>query len=116
MKRRDLLTNEEFTPSRINQKFASAKNRILYYNKLANEFRHSVAYINKPLNNNIKILNKLMKGKKEAMFHKQFLIGKDFSMGVHSHLIKYDNKNHFALHKYIILPMPDEQIKIISND
>jgi hypothetical protein len=116
MKRQDLLTKEEFIPSRINQKFAKAQNRIKFYNDRANEFRHSISYISKPLYTNIKILNALMKGKKEAAFHKQFLLGKGFSIGLHTHLELYENKNQFAIHKYIILPMANEQIKIITND
>ena len=114
MKRQDLLTNEDFVPSRINQKFAKAENRIKYYNDKANEFRHSIAYLNKPILLNIRILNELMKSKKEATFHKQFLLGKGFSMGVYTHIEQYDNKNHFAIHKYIILSLANEQIKIVN--
>jgi hypothetical protein len=115
MKRQDLLTNEEFVPSRINQKFAKAQNRIKFYNDRANEFRHSIAYISKPLYTNIKILNELMRGKKEATFHKQYLLGKGFTIGLNTHIEQYDNKNLFAIHKYIILPLANEQIKIITN-
>lgn len=115
MKRQDLLTKEEFIPSRINQKFAKPQNRIKYYNDKANEFRHSIAYINKPLNLNIKILNDLMKGQGEAIYHKQYLLGKGYSMGIYTHIEQYDGKNQFAIHKYIIIPLPNEQIKIIKQ-
>ena len=114
MKRQDLLTNEDFVPSRINQKFAKAENRIKYYNDKANEFRHSIAYLSKPIQHNIRILSELMKGKKEASFHKQFLLGKGFSIGVYTHIEQYDGKNQFAIHTYIILPLANEQIKIIN--
>lgn len=114
MKRQDLLTNEEFIPLRINQKFAKAKNRIKFYNDKANEFRHSIAYINKPLHLNIRILNELMRGRKEATFHKQFLLGKGYSMGSYSHVEHYENKKQFAVHKYILLFLDNEQIKIIN--
>jgi len=114
MKRQDLLTNEEFIPLRINQKFAKAKNRIKYYNDKANEFRHSIAYISKPLNLNIRILNELMGGRKEATFHKQFLLGKGFSWGTYTHIEEYENKKQFAVHKYILLFLDNEQIKIIN--
>ena len=114
MKRQDLLTNEDFVPSRINQKLAKAENRIKYYNDKANEFRHSIAYLSKPIQQNIRILNELMKGKKDAAFHKQFLLGKGFSMGVYTHIEQYDSKNQFAIHTYIILPVANEQIKIIN--
>jgi hypothetical protein len=114
MKKQDLLTYEDFVPARINQKFAKAENRIKYYNNKANEFRHSIAYINKPLHLNIRILNELMQGKKEAIFHLQFLYGKGFSTGSYTHIEQYNSKKQFAIHKYILLFLADEQVKIIT--
>ena len=72
MKSIDLLTNEEFIPKRINQRFANSENRIKYYNNKANELRHYLSYINKPLNQNFKIISQLMENKTEAIFHKEF--------------------------------------------
>jgi hypothetical protein len=115
MKRKDLLTNEEFIPTRINQKFARAQNRIKYYNDKANEFRHSISYLYKPLQRNIMILNELMQGKEDGVFHKQFLIGKGYSLGINTHVENYENKNQFAVHKYIILVLANEEIKIIKS-
>jgi very-short-patch-repair endonuclease len=115
MTRKDLLTGEQFLPKRINQKFTSANNRITYHNKKANELRQSVAYINKPLHTNIRILNEIMKGKKDSIFHKQFLLGKGFSVGVHTHIVEFDGKNHYAIYNYIIISLGNEQIKIINN-
>ena len=114
MKRQDLLTKEEFIPSRINQKFAVAKNRIKYHNNKANEFRHSIAYFKKPLVKNIKILDEIMNGKKEIEIHKQFLLGKGYSFGINSHVERFENKNHFAIHRYMVIPMPNEQLKIVK--
>jgi hypothetical protein len=115
MKRQDLLTKEEFVPSRINQKFARPENRIKYYNDKAKQFRHSVSYINKPLHLNIKILRELMFGKKEATFHKQFLIGKGFSFGVLTHVKEYEGMNLYSVYNYTVITMANEQIKIIYN-
>ena len=95
MIRNDLLTNEEFIPTRNNQKFACPENRIKYHNIKANEFRHSIAYFKKPLVKNIKILDEIMNGKKEIEIHKQFLLGKGYSFGINSHVERFENKNHF---------------------
>lgn len=116
MIRKDLLTGEEFVPQRINQVFANSANRIAYHNKKANELRHSAAFINKPLHVNLRILNELMKGKKEKSFHKQFLMGNGFSFFVHNHLSPYEGKNHFAVYHYTIVNLGNDQIKIIKND
>ncbi len=116
MIRKDLLTGEPFVAKRINQVFANSRNRIAYHNKRANELRHSAALINKPLHVNLRILNELMKGKKEKTFHKQFLLGKGFSFSVHNHVNFYEGKNHYAIYQYTIVNLGNEQIKIIKND
>ncbi len=112
----DKYTGEEFVKKRINQVFAKAQNRIAYYNKKANNLRHSVSYINKPLHTNLRILNELLENKQEATFHKQFLEGKGFSFSVHTHLELYEEKNQFAIYKYIILNPTHNYIKIIKQE
>jgi hypothetical protein len=118
MRRTDPLTNENFIAKRINQRFAKAANRIKFYNIKAKEFRHSTSYINKPLNSNIKILQELMVNKDEAIYHKQYLLGRGYSIGIHSHVENYQGKNQFAIHNFILMPLENEQIKIIryKND
>lgn len=111
---KDLLTKEEFEPKRINQKFANAANRIKYYNNKANRLRHSAAYINKPLLNNLRILNGLFEKKGELTFHIQYLKGKGFSFGVHTHYQELDGKKYVAIYDYVILPLEKEQIKIVK--
>jgi len=116
MIRKDLLTGETFSPQRINQVFANSTNRIAYHNKKANELRHSSAFINKPLHLNHRICNEIMKEKKEAVFHKQFLLGKGFNFTVHNHVNVHDGKNHYAIFQYTIANLGNDQIKIIKND
>ena len=116
MTRKDLLTGEAFLPKRINQKFTNAKNRITYHNKKANELRQSVSYINKPLHINVRILNEIMKSKKEATFHKQYLLGKGFSVNVHTHFEEFNGVSQFAIYQYIIVRGENQNIKIIRND
>lgn len=114
--RKDLLTQESFYPKRINQKFANSANRIKYYNDKANRLRHSLAYINKPLHNNIKILNELMNDCMELRVHKEFLKGKGFSFNVHTHYTKIDTKRQYSIFKYTIVFDAPEHIIIIKND
>lgn len=112
---KDLLTNEDFEPKRITQKFVEAKNRIKYHNNKAKEFRDSIAKINKPLIKNIKILNELMQDKEELTFHEQFLLGKGYEFGIYSHIEFYDNKNVPAIHHFILIRQPNNFIEIIKN-
>lgn len=116
MTRKDLWTGAIFSPKRINQVFEKPANRVAYHNKKANELRHSLAYINKPLHLNLRICNELMKGKKEVVFHKQFLLGKGFNFSVYNHINVHDGKNHYAIYQYTVINLGNELIKIIKND
>jgi hypothetical protein len=111
----DLLTGEKFIPARANQNFASAANRIKYYNQKANETRHKAAFVNKPLHANFLILNNIMGTLKEKVFHKQFLLGKGFSFGVNTHCEVLGSEKHFAIYHYIMIPLQGDQIKIIRK-
>jgi hypothetical protein len=112
----DKYTGEEFVKKRINQVFARPKNRIAFHNKKANDLRRSLLYINQPLNANVRILNNLMKDKKEQTFHKQYLYGKGFDFRVLTHYVTYNDKSENAIYGYIVIRINDEKIKIIKND
>ena len=116
MTRKDLLTNEDFVPSRINQKFASPINRIKYHNQRANALRHSSAFVNKPLMTNLRILNELLIDNFEKVFHKEFLKGKGFNFGVCTHINDTDNKNRFCYYQYTLINGLNDTIKIIKNN
>lgn len=113
--RKDLLTGEMFVPTRINQKFARPENRIIYYNNKANEMRHKKAFVNKPLHQNLRILEDIMQSKKEGKFHKQFLLGKGFNFGVHTHITEYQGKDRYAMYSFVIIPLSNDQIQIINR-
>ena len=114
--RKDLLTGETFVPQRINQRFVCPENRIIYYNDKANKIRHHLSVINKPLLAQWRILTELLSGKPEAVFNKQFLLGKGISFELFTNYDKYDGKTVNAIYEYIIIKLNDEQIKIIKND
>jgi hypothetical protein len=116
MTKKDLLTGEEFIPKRINQVFAKPANRIAYHNGKAADLRHSSSYLDKPLKTNLKILNALMSGSKEEIFHKQFLMGKGFSFEVYNNVQKMDGNLYYSIYSYAIIPMGKDQIKILKND
>lgn len=115
MTKTDLLTGQKFEARRINQNFATPENRIKFYNQKANNLRHINSYVNKPLHANICILNELLAGKNEATFHKQFLSGKGFSFGVHTHYIEHNKITRIAIYQYIIIPLENDQIKILRK-
>ncbi|ANE53146.1 hypothetical protein [Flavisolibacter tropicus] len=115
MQQTDLLTGEKFLAKRRNQRFSSASNRIKYHNNRASQLRLEKSSINRPLHVNYNILSELMKGKKEAIFHKQYLLGKGFDFGVSTHIDTYNGNRYHATYCYIIVPCEKEQFKIVRR-
>ena len=110
-----MLTGEEFETNRSNQNFIKAQNRVEYYNRKARDLRQRKAYIDKPLHKNHLLLEELMEDKNEAVFHKQFHLGKGLSFNIHTHYETYMGNYHRAIYQYIIVQMENEQIKIIKK-
>jgi hypothetical protein len=110
MKRSDLLTGEVFYPIRITQKFACADNRIKYHNQKANKLRHSVMFVNSPLQKNLRILNEIMEGKEKGMFHKQFLLGKGYSFDVLTHYDDFESKRIACIYHYSVRVGENENV------
>ncbi|MBK7110274.1 MAG: hypothetical protein IPH61_14430 [Bacteroidetes bacterium] len=111
----DPFTNETFLATRSNQVFANDQNRIKFNNLKAKEFRNKRSFVDKPLHTNIRILNELMGGKTEVELHKQFLLGKGYSFEVFTHYIEINKKQYHALYEYAIIPLANEQIKIVKK-
>ena len=112
--RKDLLTGEEFVPSRCTQKFARPENRIKYHNMKANELRKRKEFVDKHLHRNFNILEVVMKDEYQKDFHKQFLIGKGLEFGVLTHYQPYDGKKFPAIYHFLIIKLDDDQIRIIN--
>lgn len=111
----DPLTGEIFIAFRANQVFATDENRIRFNNLKAKKLRESKSEIDKPLLINYRILNELMAGKKEEVFHKQFLLGKGYNFSVLTHNELINGKPHIAIYNFILAPVDGEKIKIIRK-
>ena len=111
----DPLTGQVFIASRSNQVFASDENRIRYKNLKTKEIRESKSRIDKPLLNNFRILNDLMAGKDEEVFHKQFLLGRGYSFLVLTHYEEHNDNKYIAVYNFILMPLEGDKIKIIRK-
>ena len=112
--KRDLLTNEPFEPTRSTMNFINSSNRIKYYNLKAKQEREAIAYIQKPLIRNKRILDSLMKNKEVLLIHPEYLKGCQFDFNVLSSLVKYNGENKTAIFEYIIL-RENDKIKIVKQ-
>ncbi len=103
-----LYTGEDFTPRRTNQKFANAKNRMDYHNDRIKKLKKAMASIDAKQQKNYFILLKLMDGRKEASFHKQFLLGKGYSFEVLTHYVVLNGLNRQAIYDFLIYEKDDK--------
>lgn len=111
----DLYTGEHFFPSRSNQLFATEENRIKYNNLKAKELRNKRSFVDKPLHTNLRILNELMAAKTEIVLHRQFLLGKGYTVDVFTHYEEVNGKDHHAVYEFVIIPLQNEQVKILRK-
>ena len=115
-KRLCLHSNQEFSPSRSNQKFANKECRINYHNDKNNAIRKKTAYINVPLMKNYKILSELLADKSEGVYHAQFLIGKDFSFSVFTNLKEYKDGIAYAVFEFWYYKVDAFNYKVKKHD
>ena len=107
--RKDPYTGETFQIKRRNQRFATRQNRIDFNNEKAAVIRDIKAPFNSPLHKNLLILLELMQGKKEATFHKQFLLGRGFSFQNMTNSDEYNGEYVFAAYGYLWLQVVNDK-------
>ena len=113
--KKDPLTGEAFTPKRLNQRFASATNRKKFNNQQANALRKKRAIFYGPLNKNHLLLIKLMKGKNEASYSKEFLKGYGVDLNVFNHIVSIDNIGHHAIFEFVLIILSNTTVKILRD-
>lgn len=101
--KKDPLTGEAFTPKRLNQKFASASNRIRYNNEQSNDLRKKRAIIYGPLNQTHRLIIKLMDGKNNGNFTYDFLEGYGLQFNSYSHTEIIDGNRYNCIFEFVII-------------
>jgi hypothetical protein len=110
----DLLTQEEFTKQRSNQKFASSKNRIRYNNLKARKKRITKGPIDRTLDQNRTILSRILGDKTEIVVSKYFLLGAGFCFAYYSFNNVVDGINYSGIYEFEIGKISDDKYKIIK--
>ena len=113
--RKDPLTGEYFTPSRNNQLFASRKNQIRFNNNKANAKRKCKSQVDRVLDNNRTILQRLLAGSKEVKRSKDYLSGAGFNFGCFSHNRNIDGIIWICIYEYAYLKTPNNEYRIIKH-
>jgi hypothetical protein len=116
LKQKDPLTGEEFVPKRINQRFASAENRIKYNNKGATNLRKERAVISTPLNKSHRLLRTLMANKNESIYSVDFLLGYGITFNTFTHYKKLGGLNYPCIYDFLFKQnQQNKTVNIIRN-
>ena len=114
--KKDPLTGETFLPKRVNQRFASASNRKKFNNQQANALRKKRAIINGPLNKTHRLLIKLMEGKNEATFSKDYLKGYGVKLNLFNNIVRIDDIVEYAIYEFAFIFFANTNtVKIIRH-
>lgn len=111
VKKTDPLTGEVFS-AKPNQKFKSAENRIRYNNNNSIRHRKLISKTAKPLNTNIKVLERLLKNEEEKTFHKEYLRGAQIDLNICTGFVSEKGKNYPCIYHYMIKTLENNQILI----
>ena len=111
---KDLLTQEEFIKHRSNQKFASARNRITYNNQKAWKKRITKGPIDKLLDLNRTILNRIIENKTEITVSRDYLLGAGFNFSFYSYIREVNGVTYSGIYEYGITKTNDGRFKIIK--
>lgn len=99
----DPYTGEEFTPKRHNQKFASRANQVAYNNTKARLVRTSIAKVNNALNNNRKVLERILGEKESVTVSSDFLLGAGFNFQYFSQSVRYQSQACQMVYNYLLI-------------
>ncbi len=113
-KAKDLLTDEEFVKRRNNQRFASRQNQIRYNNMKAQEKRNIKSQVDRVLDKNRTILQKLLDGKTETTRSRDFLLGAGFCFRYYSFHKDIGGTPYAGIYEFGIAKQQNDQYHIIK--
>lgn len=96
----DPLTGETFIKKRSNQVFANRTNQIRYNNLKAHEKRKAKAEMNKILDNNRKVLMKVLGSSEEIVKSRDYLEGAGLHFGYNTHTIMIEGTKWICIYDY----------------
>lgn len=111
IKKTDPLTGQVFS-AKPNQRFESETNRVRFNNDKAIRHRKLISKTAKPLNINIKVLERLLKDEEQKTFHKEYLRGAQIDLNICTGFVSEKGKNYPCIYHYMIQPMEDNMVLI----
>jgi hypothetical protein len=111
IKKTDPLTGKVFS-AKPNQRFETEKNRVRFNNDKAIRHRKLISKTAKPLNTNIKVIERLLKDEEQMMFHTEFLKGASINLNICTGFVSEKGKNYPCIYHYMIKPLEDNMVLI----
>ncbi|MBC5773137.1 hypothetical protein H8S95_03600 [Pontibacter sp. KCTC 32443] len=110
--RLDLLTGEEFTPGRRNQRFASRENQVRYNNLLAQQKRDAKRPLDRALDTNRTILKRLLGEAKSVTFSREYLMGAGYDFTAYTQIAQNEKASYWCVYEFALTPQQDSKLKI----
>ena len=112
VKKRCLLTNEEFIPKRQNQVYINRKAQIFVNNEKARQKRLKLNPTNKILEKNRNILSNILGSQKQIIKSRDYLLGSGFNFKFFSQSLLYEKKPCQVIYEYMIYSNGDQTFTI----
>lgn len=115
---KDPLTQEIFRRKRTNQKFVRAENRIRYNNNKARKKRSAKAFIDRKLDHNRNILDRILGDRKEVTVSRDYLLGSGFSFDYFNYQKEVDKHMYAGIYEFGVTKVDPSHFKItkLSNE
>lgn len=114
--RRCPYSGEVFKPKRSNQKFASKKNRVNFYNQQYREKRLPLERINQRLFHNYSILEQELQKNTKAILSNDFLAGKGYDFNYFTQLLDNGSYPTFGIYDITITILNNNEYQIQKNE
>jgi hypothetical protein len=113
--RQDLLTGEEFIPSRRNQLFVCRQNQVRYNNLLAQQKRDAKRPLDRALDLNRTILMRLLGEAKSVTYSKDYLLGAGYEMSAFTQTAKKEDVSYWCVYEFALTPLAEGKFKITKR-
>lgn len=108
----DPYTKEEFTPKRSNQIFANRKNQVNFNNEKQKEMRRHKSPHSKTIDNNYKILIKILSKEKSIERSSDFLLGAGFDFKSYTSTFQEKGMIGFKIYDLWVIKIEQSKFKI----
>ncbi|PKG42781.1 hypothetical protein [Psychroflexus sp. MES1-P1E] len=106
------FSGKYFKPKRSNQKFASKRNRVAFYNRRYRNRRLPLSRMNQKLFHNYSILEIALGDKEETNVEMKLIKDRGFDFTIFTQIMKHENDTYFGLYDLAFKQLDNNIIQI----